>query len=64
GHRKICMPSVDTCEHWLCAGCELKKYICGHLRAEQSSCVQIGTSELSICGRLRASAYLAEMPYF
>ena len=49
GHRKICVPSADTCEHWLHASCELKKSICGHLHAEQSSCVQIQTSELSIC---------------
>ena len=25
GHRKICVPSADTCEHWLRASCEPKK---------------------------------------
>ena len=64
GHRKICVPSADTWEHWLRARCEPKKSICGHLHAEQSSCVQIETRELSICGHLRASAHLAEMLYF
>lgn len=51
GHRKICVPPAVTCEQWLRASCELKRRICGHLRADQFSCVQM-------CEYLRAPAYL------
>ncbi|EDR07650.1 uncharacterized protein LACBIDRAFT_297997 [Laccaria bicolor S238N-H82] len=52
------------CGHRLRASCEPKRSICGHLRADQSSCVHIRPSEPSICGHLQASAHLAEISYF
>ncbi|EDR03393.1 uncharacterized protein LACBIDRAFT_307189 [Laccaria bicolor S238N-H82] len=58
------MPSADTCGHRLRASCEPKGSICGHLRADQSSCMHIRPSEPSICGHLQASAHLAEISYF
>jgi hypothetical protein len=58
GHRKICVPPAVTCEHWLRASCELKKIICGHLRAERVGCAQLDVGYVSICEHLRAFAYL------
>jgi len=58
GHRKICVPPAVICEHRLRASCEPKKVFCGHLRAEQFTCVQLDVRDVGICVHLRAFSYL------